>query len=49
MLKIWGRRNSLNVQKVMWLVGELNIEHEHIDVGGIRNLTYELKYAFCIT
>lgn len=33
-LKIWGRRNSLNVQKVMWLVGELAIPHEHISVGG---------------
>ena len=34
MLKIWGRRNSLNVQKVMWLVGELKIPHEHLSVGG---------------
>ena len=34
MLKIWGRRNSGNVQKVMWLVGELSLEHEHIPAGG---------------
>jgi glutathione S-transferase len=34
MLKIWGRRNSSNVQKVMWLVGELGLEHAHISVGG---------------
>ncbi|MBP0577939.1 glutathione S-transferase [Labrys sp. LIt4] len=34
MLKIWGRRNSFNVQKVMWLVGELGIVHEHIPAGG---------------
>lgn len=34
MLKVWGRRNSFNVQKVMWLVGELNIPHEHIPAGG---------------
>jgi glutathione S-transferase len=34
MLKIWGRRNSFNVQKVMWLVGELGIAHEHIPAGG---------------
>lgn len=33
-LKIWGRRNSSNVQKVMWLVGELHLMHEHISVGG---------------
>lgn len=34
MLTIWGRRNSFNVQKVLWLVGELGLEHEHISVGG---------------
>jgi glutathione S-transferase len=34
MLKIWGRRNSFNVQKVMWLVGELGLEHEHVPAGG---------------
>ena len=25
MLKIWGRRNSINVQKVMWAVGEFGL------------------------
>jgi glutathione S-transferase len=34
MLKVWGRRNSINVQKVMWAVGELGIAHERIDAGG---------------
>ncbi len=34
MLRIWGRTNSLNVQKVMWAVGELRLEHERIDAGG---------------
>jgi glutathione S-transferase len=34
MLKIWGRRSSFNVQKVMWLVDELGLAHEHIDAGG---------------
>ncbi len=34
MLKVWGRRNSFNVQKVMWLVGELGLAHEHIPAGG---------------
>ena len=34
MLKIWGRKNSINVQKVMWTVGELALPHERIDVGG---------------
>lgn len=34
MLTVWGRRNSFNVQKVMWLIGELNLAHEHIPAGG---------------
>jgi len=34
MLKVWGRRDSFNLQKVMWLVGELGLEHEHIMAGG---------------
>ena len=34
MLKIWGRNTSSNVQKVMWAVGELGLEHERIDAGG---------------
>jgi glutathione S-transferase len=34
MLKIWGRRNSINVQKAMWAVGELSLAHQHIDAGG---------------
>ena len=28
MLKVWGRRSSFNVQKVMWLIGELELAHE---------------------
>jgi glutathione S-transferase len=34
MLKIWGRNTSINVQKVMFAVGELGLEHERYDVGG---------------
>lgn len=34
MLTVLGRRNSLNVQKVMWAVGELGLEHRHRNVGG---------------
>ena len=33
MLRVWGRRSSFNVQKVMWLVGELGLAHERIDAG----------------
>lgn len=34
MLQIWGRANSINVQKVMWTVGELGLEHVRHNVGG---------------
>ena len=34
MLTVWGRRNSFNVQKVLWLTGELALDHTHIDAGG---------------
>src|SRR5215831_12278539 len=34
MLTVWGRRSSFNVQKVMWLIGELALEHRHIPAGG---------------
>jgi len=34
MLTVWGRPNSINVQKVMWTVGELGLEHRRIDAGG---------------
>ena len=34
MIKIWGRNTSSNVQKSMWAVGELKLEHQRIDIGG---------------
>jgi len=34
MLEVWGRRSSANVQKVMWLIGELKLDHRHIQAGG---------------
>lgn len=33
MLKIWGRLNSINVQKVVWCVDELGIPYERIEAG----------------
>lgn len=33
MLKIWGRTNSINVQKVMWAVAEMGVAHERVDAG----------------
>ncbi|WP_421879393.1 glutathione S-transferase family protein [Pacificispira sp.] len=34
MLTVYGRRSAFNVQKVLWLVGELGLEHRHIEKGG---------------
>jgi glutathione S-transferase len=34
MIKIWGRKTSSNVQKVMWAVGEIGLPHERIDIAG---------------
>lgn len=34
MLKIWGRKNSINVQKVLWCCEELGLPFERVDVGG---------------
>ena len=33
-IKVWGRRNSVNVQKVMWAIGEMNLEFRRYDIGG---------------
>jgi glutathione S-transferase len=34
MLKVWGRSNSINVQKVVWCADELGLPFERIDAGG---------------
>jgi glutathione S-transferase len=34
MLTIYGRKSSFNVQKVMWLVGELGLANRHVELGG---------------
>ncbi|MGY4295450.1 glutathione S-transferase [Bradyrhizobium sp. i1.4.4] len=30
---IWGRANSVNVQKVLWCLAELDLPYERIDAG----------------
>jgi glutathione S-transferase len=34
MITLWGRPNSINVQKVLWALGELGLDYDHIDAGG---------------
>ena len=33
MIKLWGRRNSVNVQKVLWCLDELSVPFQRIDAG----------------
>jgi glutathione S-transferase len=33
-IKIWGRKDSTNVQKVLWCCDELGIAYDRIDIGG---------------
>jgi len=33
MLKVWGRVNSINVQKVLWALEELKVPYERADAG----------------
>jgi glutathione S-transferase len=44
MIKIWGRNTSSNVQKAMWAVGELGLEHTRIDIGGAFGKNREPTY-----
>jgi glutathione S-transferase len=44
MIKVWGRTTSINVQKVMWTIGELDLAHERIDAGGTFGKNNEPAY-----
>jgi glutathione S-transferase len=33
MLKVWGRTNSSNVQKVLWCCAEIGLPYERVDAG----------------
>ncbi len=44
MLKIWGRNNSINVQKVLWACAELGLRFERIDAGGAFGVTKDPAY-----
>ena len=34
MITLWGRADSLNVQKASWILHELGLDHDRKDVGG---------------
>jgi glutathione S-transferase len=43
-LEVWGRKNSVNVQKVLWCLGELQVPFERHDVGGLYGGNREPDY-----
>lgn len=45
LLTIWGRRSSFNVQKVLWLAGELGLSYTHIPAGGSHGLLDSSEFA----
>ena len=45
MLKIWGRGNSVNVQKVLWAVDEIGLPHERVNAGREFGVVDTPEYA----
>ena len=45
MRKIWGRANSSNVMKVVWLMEELALPYQRIDLGGSFGGTRDAAYV----
>lgn len=43
-IKIWGRANSVNVQKVLWCLRELDLAYERINAGMAFGRNYEPDY-----
>ena len=44
MLKIWGRNNSVNVQKPLWCCEELGLQYQRIDAGGSFGIVNTPQY-----
>ena len=44
MLKLWGRVNSINVQKVLWALDELKVPFERVDAGMAFGVVNESFY-----
>lgn len=44
MLKLWGRLNSINVQKVVWCLDELGLPFERVDAGGPHGVVDDPAY-----
>ncbi|MDX1513792.1 MAG: glutathione S-transferase family protein, partial [Gammaproteobacteria bacterium] len=45
MLKLWGRKNSINVMKVLWCLDEIGLDYERVDAGMQFGVVNEDHYA----
>lgn len=43
-LTIWGRANSINVQKVLWCCAELDLPYRRVDAGGECGISSTPEY-----
>ena len=44
MITLWGRKNSINVQKALWCIEELGLAYERIDAGRGYGVTDTPEY-----
>ena len=44
MLKIWGRKNSSNVRKALWIAEELGLDYESLNAGGAFGVIDQPEY-----
>src|SRR5712692_5896173 len=44
MLSIWGRNNSVNVQKPLWCCEEMGVQYERMDAGGTFGVVNTPQY-----
>lgn len=44
MITLWGRDNSTNVKKVLWLLDELKLPFQQINAGGAYGKNHEPLY-----
>ena len=45
MITLWGRKNSINVQKALWCLEELGLAYERIDAGRGYGVTDTAEYG----
>ncbi|HEY0288983.1 MAG TPA: glutathione S-transferase [Pseudomonas sp.] len=44
MLKIWGRKNSSNVRKALWIAEEVGVAYESLNAGGAFGINDQPEY-----